>query len=62
MGDDFKPADAHTVFARFRKAQLTRVIGRQLQLMYSQFLKERLPPRIAELLRQLDMHGKRSTK
>jgi hypothetical protein len=57
MGDDFK--SAHRIFASFRKAQLARVIGRQLQEMYSHFIKERLPPRIAELLRQLEGAGKR---
>jgi Anti-sigma factor NepR len=54
MGDDFKSPDVHTIFASFRKAQLARVIGRQLQKMYSHLLKERLPPRIVELMRRLE--------
>ena len=53
MGDDSK-RDSHSIFAGFRKAQLARVIGRQLQQLYSKFLKEKLPPRIAELLRRLE--------
>jgi hypothetical protein len=58
MGDGFKSPDVHTIFARFRKAQLARVIGRHLHEMYAQLVKERLPPKIVELLHRLDRVGK----
>ena len=59
MRDTPKPTDTKRPIAEFRtprdgRRRTVRAIGNELRVLYTGFIEERLPRRIADLLRRLD--------
>jgi hypothetical protein len=64
VSDTPKPTDTRRPIAEFRtprdgRRRTVRAIGNELRVLYTDFLRERLPPKITDLLRRLDGGRKR---
>jgi hypothetical protein len=64
MRDPPKPTDTKQPVIKFRtprdgRRRIVRAIGNELRVLYTDFVRERLPSKIAALLRRLDGITKR---